>query len=129
MDKYLHWPAVHDLALAWHRQMKQAIERRDTRDAYRAFTNADSLYEAVLTAVRSQTNDEQDQKWRRVLEGLAMENKATIRKQLAEQTGDNTLIEEARLGYEKCTAYYAREFGRDSKEYLRSAEELQGLSF
>ena len=82
----------------------------------------------MLTAVRPQTNGEQDQKWRRVLEGLSMENKAMIRKQLAEQTGDSTLIEEARLGYEKCTAYYAREFGKDSKEYLRSAEELQGLS-
>jgi len=128
MDKYRHWPAMHDLALAWHFHMKHAIAMRDRAEALRAFQLADSRYESVINAINPTTRSEREQEWRRSLVGLAMENKAIIRKQLADFTGDQSLVLEAKRGFEECRDYYATRIGRTSKGYLRAVEELEDLS-
>ncbi len=128
MDKYRHWPAMHDLALAWHFHMKHAIGKNDRSEAMRAFQFADTRYQSVINAVTPTTRAEQGQEWRRDLVGLAMENRAAIRKQLSGFTRDQSLFLEAKHGFEECRDYYAARIGRTSKGYVRAVEELKNLS-
>jgi len=125
MDKYRHWPAMHQLGLAWHFHMKHAITKNDKSEALRAFRLADTRYESVIDAASPASKSGQE--WRVILVGLAMENRATIRKQLASFTNDQALLQDAKDGFEACRDYHEKYMGQNSKGYLTAVAALRAF--
>lgn len=127
-NTYSYWNAVSDNGIAWHEAMKQAMRAKETSDAQDAYRRAEEYYKRVArsNAVLSRSagpGGRDDERKRRILVGLAMENMAVLELQFANYTKDKELHREARGRIEKCWEYLASKFGRNSQEYRSSVEE------
>lgn len=126
-EMYQHWPQMHEIGLAWHFLMKDALADGMVDLAKGAFRQADQHYMDVLFATRPSGRPMNAPEWKRMVCGWAIENRGTIRSQLAEATGDQRMKGEAREWLEQARLFYSQVLGTDSKEYRRVYEELAKL--
>lgn len=126
-EKYEYWPVMHELGLAWHYLMKDALADGHSDLANEAFDQADMHYTDVLVAITPSSKQVDPPEWRSIVCGWAMENRGTIRSQLASASGDEQLKKEARELLEQSRLFYSQTLGTDSEEYRRVYGELAKL--
>jgi hypothetical protein len=121
-NTYKYWNSVHENGVAWHECMKQALAAGDIATAKHAYQQAADYYKRVA---KSSAPASRDDRGLRILAGLAMENDAVARLQLANFSRDSELYRDAHRRIKECWAYLAAQFGQSSQEYQTSVAEWE----
>jgi hypothetical protein len=124
-DERVHWRARHDIGLAWHRLMKDAIAQKQTHLAQQAFGNANRQYREVIVAVLLVPTPPSNSDWRRRLVAHTQENCGELCGQKAAYSRDRKLNAQSRRELEQCRKNYAEIYGVDSDQYRRIEKKLE----
>jgi len=124
-EAYEHWPAVHDIGLAWHHLMKEALAERRLDLANEAFLEADNHYKAVLVAVGSGGKNPPASGWRRTVYGWAIANRGIIRSQLGRMTRDEKMNNDARQLLKVARFFLSQYSSNDKDTYKQVVDELR----